>query len=94
MDGTQHARVRGAVVDKDDGRWESECASDDLNEEDEGDGEPNQNSGCLGWRRGRGWDDGEVGSKGVSEREEAETVAEATSGAQFCADFGIDKELQ
>lgn len=86
--------MRGAVVDKDDGGRECERSADDLDQQDAAQGEPDDNTrGLTRWGEG-GVDDGEVGRQSVGEGEEAETVAEASQGAESGVDGRVDDKLE
>ncbi len=94
MNGTQHARVRGAVVDEDDGSGEGERAAHDLDEQDAAEREPDREAGGLVRRGEGGVDDGEVRRQGVGEGEEAEAVAEALPGPEPGVDGRVGEELE
>ena len=53
--------MRRAVIDQDDVCGQRESASDDLDEQDGGEGGPDEGAGCLGGRGAAAGDNGEVG---------------------------------
>lgn len=90
----EHRRVRGAVVEEDNGCGEGERTRRHLEEEDDDDREPYPGPVGLVRRRGGGRRERDVRRKGVRQREKREKVLVALGGAETAVDRWVDGELE